>query len=821
MKTSWGKTSYFTYAFVLGALFLGTFLGVGLPSISTANNTGSHDSAYLSVPACVFNQQAGRTIVNFPHTKLQGDTLSLGPILTSLQRGNYKVSLMSWDGYENRETKTDQHDEQWYVTLSDENGAIANSSLSDDLEDGLSVAVFAGIVDGDLAVSRSATSVTAKHAKLYGAYAADSFYAVCAAFDALSVPTPSPTPPSTPSPTPDPGINTENSKPVITRLGNNPVTLFVGDSYTDAGATALDQEDGNITNRIVVGGATVTATSTKGNYTITYNVLDSRGAAAVEVIRLVIVQEKLGSECKSCGGGGAPGDDPLYITNEKVNLLPSGTAVVVTWDTSVLATSRVAFGTTSVKTLTLEDNFGYSTSTAFFASTTKAHSITVENLVPNTIYYFRPTSKRDETVKERAVGIELSSMAKATTTGTDGGASSYTTSATGSGVSTTQLPGECGEYIRAYIKYGQKNDRVEVLKLQSFLRTFEGFHEVPLNGIYDGTTRDAVSVFQERHSADILSPWGLQKQTGYVYITTRRYINRRYCDFKKDFALTPSQQAEIVLYKAYIEKLRAQGIDVSASGVDVFATGTPTPPKSAWRVEDSEVIKDKTIKDNSEQATTSGDATTAVIQAFDNMLAEGDTSANPIIPSSSSKDKEDVSKIGKVAAAIASKLHPSRWIQLMLIVVLFIVGFLLYRSGSRNDRDDDEDDDSELPPFGKPTQAPMSSVPMQTTFTRKDTDIENKPPAPPPVEQQSTPVKNQPEIRKESPQNLPQQSPKREERRENNRVQEDRKGEGTQGGRREQAKITLDQLRDNLVLKRENTTIGDKKPTANDHVIHL
>src|SRR3989344_5286912 len=43
----------------------------------------------------------------------------------------------------------------------------------------------------------------------------------------------------------------ENVKPVITLLGNATVTITKDDGYTDAGATAQDEEDGVITDKIV------------------------------------------------------------------------------------------------------------------------------------------------------------------------------------------------------------------------------------------------------------------------------------------------------------------------------------------------------------------------------------------------------------------------------------------------------------------------------------------------------------------------------------------------------------------------------------------
>jgi arylsulfatase A-like enzyme/proteasome assembly chaperone (PAC2) family protein len=78
--------------------------------------------------------------------------------------------------------------------------------------------------------------------------------------------------------------------PVITLNGDANVTLQLGDAYADAGATALDDRDGDLTASIIVGGDTVD-TSTIGSYVITYNVADSSGNAAAEVTRTVTVRD--------------------------------------------------------------------------------------------------------------------------------------------------------------------------------------------------------------------------------------------------------------------------------------------------------------------------------------------------------------------------------------------------------------------------------------------------------------------------------------------------------------------------------------------------
>jgi hypothetical protein len=89
--------------------------------------------------------------------------------------------------------------------------------------------------------------------------------------------------------------------PTITLLGSASVTLTVGDAYTDAGATATDSLDGDLTAKIVTDNPVNVAQV--GTYTVTYNVKDSSGNAATPVTRSVRVQAIGGST----GGGGATG----------------------------------------------------------------------------------------------------------------------------------------------------------------------------------------------------------------------------------------------------------------------------------------------------------------------------------------------------------------------------------------------------------------------------------------------------------------------------------------------------------------------------------
>ena len=78
-----------------------------------------------------------------------------------------------------------------------------------------------------------------------------------------------------------------NNIPVIALTGDQIVEVALNSTYTDDGATATDTEDGTITSSITT--VDSVDTSTAGVYTVTYNVSDSGGAAATEVVRTVTV----------------------------------------------------------------------------------------------------------------------------------------------------------------------------------------------------------------------------------------------------------------------------------------------------------------------------------------------------------------------------------------------------------------------------------------------------------------------------------------------------------------------------------------------------
>ena len=83
-------------------------------------------------------------------------------------------------------------------------------------------------------------------------------------------------------------VNVEDTTaPIITLIGDSNISLELEDSFNDPGATASDNYDGNVTSNIVVSGSV--DVNSAGTYVIVYNVTDSQGNVATQIIRTVVV----------------------------------------------------------------------------------------------------------------------------------------------------------------------------------------------------------------------------------------------------------------------------------------------------------------------------------------------------------------------------------------------------------------------------------------------------------------------------------------------------------------------------------------------------
>ena len=79
----------------------------------------------------------------------------------------------------------------------------------------------------------------------------------------------------------------DTTPPVITMLGNNPLMVDKGTTFVDPGATATDDKDGDISDKIKA--EDNVDTSVEGTYYVKYNVSDAAGNKAAEQKREVRV----------------------------------------------------------------------------------------------------------------------------------------------------------------------------------------------------------------------------------------------------------------------------------------------------------------------------------------------------------------------------------------------------------------------------------------------------------------------------------------------------------------------------------------------------
>jgi hypothetical protein len=100
------------------------------------------------------------------------------------------------------------------------------------------------------------------------------------------------------------------------------------------------------------------------------------------------------------------------------------------------------------------------------------------------------------------------------------------------------LPPECAAnpYLRDYLKLGKNNDVLQVKLLQTFLNETMNAG-LPVTGYFGNLTKASVKKFQKTHYDEIIQPWvnagfsaaPIKDGTGYVYKTTKRFINMSKC----------------------------------------------------------------------------------------------------------------------------------------------------------------------------------------------------------------------------------------------------------------------------------------------------
>ncbi len=360
-------------------------------------------------------------------------------------------------------------------------------------------------------------------------------------------------PPVTPAPTVDLKVNG----------GDGPLSLNVGEalnlSWTAINATSCSASGSWTGNKIATSSTEIIGplnTATTSAYSITCLGVSGVATDTVNIIVLAtstpvvppvippVIPPTPPASGRSGGGGGSSN---LYIYNERIEEIVPGIAFVQ-WDTNRPASSRVVYGQSSVSNTT-GINYGYTSSTIESSNPLiVSHGMAVLDLRQGGTYYFRPFSSNGS---QNALGQEL--------------------------ILTPQSSSAGCQYLYDYMHIGWQNNPVEVRKLQYFLRDLEG-ESVAITGVFDEQTYRAVSVFQNKYKTDILTPWGHDSATGFVYILTKKKVNEIYC--KMAFPVTVAQENEIVSFKAFMENLKKEGLTTSPTtpgGVPNIIVPTTTP----------------------------------------------------------------------------------------------------------------------------------------------------------------------------------------------------------------------------------------------------
>lgn len=261
-------------------------------------------------------------------------------------------------------------------------------------------------------------------------------------------------------------VNAYNERPVVTLIGPAYLLYTVGFPWVDQGATAMDEEDGDLTEGIVRTGDL--DMNTVGEYTLTYSVTDSgRPFPPEEESRTLRPVEGL-----------------TGTTTRVIGIVPRAGGLS---DTQV--------GCTDPKATNYNPSASYSNS---FACTYGPRG---EVLGASSTTLPEAPKAPEGPTQSPPVGQVL------------GDATSCRDSA---------------PYLTKFAREGYKNDVDTVKKLQNFLNLQLGVN-LKVDGIFGPMTTAALKSFQLLHKKEMLEPWGIEQPTGILYITTLNAINKIIC----------------------------------------------------------------------------------------------------------------------------------------------------------------------------------------------------------------------------------------------------------------------------------------------------
>ena len=144
--------------------------------------------------------------------------------------------------------------------------------------------------------------------------------------------------------------------PVITLIGDSVIEICMGCTFVDPGATAVDVEDGDITNSIQVSGSV--NTNTLGTYVLAYNVTDSDGNSAAVVVRTINVVDNFNPSLALTISASFSGNDDVLDIGDTItyDIILSNTGNTDLWEFFIYVIALTDFNGNGV-TLTTPPTF--------------------------------------------------------------------------------------------------------------------------------------------------------------------------------------------------------------------------------------------------------------------------------------------------------------------------------------------------------------------------------------------------------------------------------------------------------------------------------
>lgn len=183
-------------------------------------------------------------------------------------------------------------------------------------------------------------------------------------------------------------IIVDNTNPIIVLDGENPTVVYLNDIYNDAGATANDNDD-DLTDSIVT--ISTVDTSILGEYSVSYDFVDSAGNSAEQVIRVVQVQEPIILESITISH---PADKLIYQIGEALDI------------TGLEITGNYSDDNTQIEIITADNISGFDSSTAV------AGQVLTITIGDKTITYSIDIEEEPEEISETRYGSMSGSMAR-------------------------------------------------------------------------------------------------------------------------------------------------------------------------------------------------------------------------------------------------------------------------------------------------------------------------------------------------------------------------------------------------------------------------